>query len=184
MTIGPAPAPGGVRATISGTGTVATIAACIGAQKEVRLDRAGETADITCDLVTGTITVRAVSARPMIEVWKRQANNTWTAAQLPTGAVYSVGSPATADARNAAPIPVNVVQFDDAGVAAVVGSFTLVPGASVDVTVTPGTGREMDRVRFHVLRGRVPITMNGVRRTMRNGDAATVPIDVSPLRQR
>ena len=43
-----APTPGGVRATISGSGGIARISACTGAAKEVRLDVIGETADITC----------------------------------------------------------------------------------------------------------------------------------------
>ena len=170
---------GGVRAAVSGggAGTVARIAACTGAAKEVRLDQAGETADLVCDPTTGTITVKALSALPRIEVWKQQANNTWTSAQLPTGATYSTGSPATASADNTAPIDVQVVQFDDAGVATVVGTFQLPPGASVDVAVTAGPLGIDDQVRFNVLRGVVKATFSGRTRLLRSGELATMSID-------
>ena len=91
---------GSIRAQISGAGSVARIGACAGAVKEVRLDTIGETADITCNPSTGSITVRALSARPWIDVWKQLSNNTWLVARVPTGATYQTGSPATASQDN------------------------------------------------------------------------------------
>ena len=171
---------GGVRAMIAGSGTgVARVSACVGATKEVRLDVVGEAADIQCDPVTGTITVHAASAVPRVEVWKQVSPTTWTSAQLPTGATYSTGSPATASPDNTEPIDVNVVRVEAGGPAHVVGSFQLAPGASVDLAVTPASGRD-EQVRFEVLRGRVPVTLGGRTRDMEPGEPTTLPIDRTP----
>ena len=62
--------------------------------------------------MTGTITVKAVSASTVIDVLKQQANNTWTKAQLTMGQTYSTGSPATVDPDNTDAVHVDVVQFD------------------------------------------------------------------------
>jgi hypothetical protein len=171
---------GTVRAQISGAGSIAKIRACTGATKEVRLDAIGETADLTCTTSTGTITVRAMSARPWIEVWKQQSNSTWLVAQLPTGATYSTGSPATAGENNTQPIDVRVVHLDEAGATTSVGGFRLAPGESVDVSVTPGGAGGDEQVHFNVLRGRVTVTVSGRTRTLSNGDRATLPIDLAP----
>ena len=152
---------GSVRAQISGAGAIAKIGACAGAFKEVRLDAAGETADITCNPSTGTITVRALSARPWIDVWKRLSNNVWLVAQLPTGATYQTGSPATASPSNRKPIDVRVVRVGDDGATTAVGGFRLGPGESVDVSVTPGVDGHDEQIRFKVLRGRVRFRLRG-----------------------
>jgi hypothetical protein len=168
---------GTVRAQISGAGSAARIGACLGATKEVRLDVVGETADLTCNPATGTITVRAVSARPWIEVWKQQSARTWLVAQLPAGAVYSTGSPATASRDNVQPIDVRVVHLDRDGGSTIVGGFRLAPGHSVDVSVTPSGANGDEQVHFNVLRGQVAVTMRGRTRTLSNGHRATLPID-------
>jgi len=182
-----APTPNGVRVQISGTSAVpARVLACTGAAKEVRLDVVGETADLTCDPVTGTITVKAVSAAPKVEVWKQTSPTTWTSAQLPTGAVYSTGSPATAAATNTAPITVNIVQADSTGApTVVVGEFDLAPGASVDVHSVPAPGGR-EGVEFRVLRGVIPVRIGGRTHSLRAGSVTTVTIDptiaVRPVR--
>ena len=173
-----APTVNGVRVQVTGAGTApARVLACIGAAKEVRLDVVGETADITCDPATGTITAKAVSAVAKIEVWKQTSPTTWTVAQLPTGAIYSTGSPATADRGNASPITVDVVQIDAAGAPLVVGSFDLAPGASVDVTTAPGASRGSEQLHFHVLRGVVPFRLGARTRTLKPGDLTVLPIE-------
>ena len=167
---------GSIRAQISGAGSVARIGACAGAVKEVRLDTIGETADITCNPSTGSITVRALAARPWIDVWKQQSNNTWLVARVPTGATYQTGSPATASQDNKEPIDVRLVRVDG-GTTTTVGGFRLAPGDSVDVSVAPGGGDE--QVRFNVLRGRVAVTVSGRTRTLSKGDRATLAIDLT-----
>lgn len=52
--------------------------------------------------------------------------------------------------------------------------------APIDVSVTPGASGREDQVRFRVLRGRVPVTMNGVSRALRPGEAATLRVDLMP----
>ena len=181
-----APTLNGVRVQVSGTSPLpARVLACVGANKEVRLDATGETADVTCDPTTGTITVKAVSALPKIEVWKQTSPTTWTSAQLPTGAIYSTGSPATAAESNTAPITVNVVQTDAAGRPTVVGTFDLPPGASVDVRSAPAVAGG-EAVEFRVLRGVIPVRLGGRSYMLKAGSITTVSIDrtlpASPVR--
>jgi uncharacterized repeat protein (TIGR03803 family) len=170
-----APTPNGVRvqAIAAGTGP-ARVLACVGAAKEVRLDVVGETADITCDPVAGTITVRAVSAVAKIEVWKQASPTTFTVAQLPTGATYSTGSPATAAESNTMPIRVQVLRLDRLGALVVVGSFELPPGASVDVTTLQGRGSDAEEVHLRALRGVIPVTLEGRTKTLRPGKLTTI----------
>jgi probable HAF family extracellular repeat protein/uncharacterized repeat protein (TIGR03803 family)/YVTN family beta-propeller protein len=172
-----APTTNGVRvqATSAGVGP-ARVLACLGAAKEVRFDVVGETADIVCDPSAGTVTVKAVSAVGKIEVWKQTSPTTWTVAQLPTGAIYSTGSPATADPTNASAITVDVVQIDAAGAAFTVGSFELAPGASVDVTTRLPASGGNEQLHFHVLRGAVPFRLGGRTRTLKPGNVTVLPI--------
>jgi YVTN family beta-propeller protein/uncharacterized repeat protein (TIGR03803 family) len=165
-----------VQMTSAGTGP-ARVIACAGAVKEVRLDVVGETADMTCDPLAGTITVKAVSAVAKIEVWKQTSPTTWMVAQLPTGAIYSTGSPATADPQNASPITVDVVQIDAAGAPLVVGWFELAPGSSVDVTTRRRASGGGEQLQFHVLRGAVPFTLGGRTRTLKPGALTVLPIE-------
>ena len=115
------------------------MSACIGGVKQVRLDVIGERAAIACDPVTGTIAVKAMSAAPTIEVWKQLSSTLWLSVSLPTGAGMSTGSPTTANPDNREPIDGQVLSFDERGVASVIGTFQLAPGASLDVSVMPDT---------------------------------------------
>ena len=176
------PLAGGVRATLSAKPTAGAswVFACVGALKKVGLDALGETADILCEPSTGTITVKATSASPRIQVWKQQSDDTWTVAELPTGATYSTGSPATASANNREPIDVSVVQLTEAGAIKKVGSFRLAPGDSVDVTVGPTAPGETDRVGIKVLRGRVAISLRGFEGSLEPGESTRGPRDRIP----
>jgi hypothetical protein len=170
-----APTSGGVRSTIAGAGsTSARVSACVGVAKEVRLDVVGETADVTCNPASGSITVKAVSAVPFVELREQLATGAWQQFNLPTGQSMTVGSPATASADNRQPIAVKLLQLDDAGRETVVGGYQLPPGASVDVSVSPGAQGREGHVRFTVLAGTAPVTVDGVARTIRRGESATM----------
>ena len=171
------PTAGAVRATISGAGTIARVSACVGVAKEVRLDVVGETADVLCNPTTGTITVKAVSAVPQVELREQLATGAWQQFNLRTGQSMSVGSPATASGTNAAAIAVQLLQIDAAGREVVVGGYQLAPGASVDVSMFAGAPGQDLQVRFNVLQGRVPVTVGGVTRTLERGKPATMGID-------
>jgi hypothetical protein len=175
-----APTAGGVRTTISGSGTIAVVSACVGAAKEVRLDAIGETADVTCNPSTGTITVKAVSAVPQIELREQVANGTWQQFILRTAQTMSVGSPATASAGNVGAIDAQILQIDDAGQETVIGTYQLTPGASVDVSVMAGGVGHDDQVYVDVVRGSVVVKRSGVTRTLGPGESATLPIDRTP----
>jgi mannose-6-phosphate isomerase-like protein (cupin superfamily) len=158
----------------AGTGPAPALAqACSGAAKEVRLDVLGETADLTCS-PAGSVTVKAVSAAPRIEVVKRSSATTWTSTQLPTGYTLTTGSPATAGTDNRGPLTVQVFQRDGTGTPIVIGAFELAPGASVDVTTSPSHRARGEDVHFRVLRGRVPITVDGRKRTLAANERTSV----------
>ena len=127
--------------------------------------------------MTGTIAVKAMSAAPTIEVWKQLSATLWLSVALPTSAGISTGSPTTANPDNPEPIDGQVVSFDAGGVASVIGTFTLAPGASVDVSLMPEASGEHNRVRFHVLRGHVPVTVSGRRGILLPGASTLLPID-------
>jgi hypothetical protein len=172
----------GVRTTVSGAGTIAKIAACVGAAKEVRLDVLGETVDIACKATTGTITVKAVSAVPstpsaagIIELREQLATGAWQQFNLKTGQAMTVGSPARASRGNTEVIEAQLITVDAGGTEHVVGTYQLTPDASVDVSVT-GDGLSRERFQVSVLRGQVAITLGGARRLMGVGQRATLPI--------
>ena len=179
-----APTAGGVRATVYGAGAIARISACIGAAKEVRLDALGETADVTCNPTTGTITVRAVSSVPQIELREHLANGVWQQFNLHTGQSMSVGSPATVSAENAQPIIADLLMIDAKGRETIVGRYQLAPGASVDVTAPPVAAGQDPTLRFEVLKGRVSVTLNGRTQTIRPGAPIVMPVDRMPPRRR
>jgi hypothetical protein len=77
---------------------------------------------------------------------------------------------------------VQLLQIDDAGQETVVGVYQLPPGSSVDVALTQGVAGRDGEVRFTVLSGAVPVTVNGATRTLRPGPPATIPIDRTPPR--
>jgi alpha-tubulin suppressor-like RCC1 family protein len=175
-------APGGtVQTTISGSAIgPAVISACVGVAKEVRLDVAGETANISCNPATGTITVRAVSAVTRIELREQLAGGTWQQFSLPTGQMMSVGSPATADPANTETIEAQILQIDDAGNETVVGAYQLTPGASVDVSAATDAAGTVG-IQFDVVSGTVTTTVGGDTRTVAQGETVTLPV-TGPLK--
>lgn len=150
-TVSIAPTPSGsaysLRATLSGAGTApaAITAYCGGVRKELRLDAAGEKVDWRCD--ERSLAASFVSGTP--EFWKVSCGVEYqgpglcgwirmTSAGSGSGTAVTAGSPVTADASNTAPIEVTI--FNEALEA--VGSFTLDPQESVDVTVVLGADNE------------------------------------------
>lgn len=144
MTPAAAPAPGqptyAMHASLSGSGTGAAVitATCGGSSKELRLDTANESVDWRCDGFS--LSVRFISGTP--EFWKRTCSGglcAWVKI-TPTGtpSVAKAGSPVTADPSNTDPISVTI--YDDNLVP--IGSFTLDPQESVDVSVVPGPNNE------------------------------------------
>ena len=160
----------------------AIVGACVGGVKQIRLNAPGERGVFACDPTTGTIAFRALSASPTIEVWKQISATTWLGIPVMTGGGVSTGSPTTAFPDNPGPIDVKVVRFDDSGVAHVVGTFRLAPGASADVVMRADAAGQDDQFEFHALHGTVSIAMGGVLKALEPGTAATLPVDRTPPR--
>ncbi len=146
-----------VRATLSGAGTApATIAACGGTQKQIRLDVAGESASWSCN-VAGTLSTRALAAAPVIEVAKLVCyDGCWfqTVASLRTNRSYSTGSPSFADADSDGPVDVAILD----GAGSVVGGYTLDPGEGLDIEVVIDANGQ-PHVLLQVLNGEVEVTV-------------------------
>jgi hypothetical protein len=170
--------PNGVRATISGAGGLMRLSACTGAAKEVRFDVTGETADVACDPVTGTITVRVISGRPTIDVMKQVSPTTWTRTPVPTGQTYSTGSPLTADPANTQPITTTLVEFGADGTERVIGTITLNPGESADLQVVQGGPGIDPQLHVTALRGTVRVTLSGRNFTVAPGRPLTIPMTI------
>jgi hypothetical protein len=176
------PASGWVQVGISGSPNpaAAIVGACVGGVKQIRLNVAGERGVFACDPVTGTIAFKALSALPMIEVWKQLTSNVWLAIPVMTGGGISTGSPTTAFPDNPGPIDVKVIRYDDSGSPRTVGTFRLEPGATADVQVTADAAGRDDQFVFRALYGRVPIAMGNVLKTLEPGGSTTMPVDRTP----
>ncbi len=196
--------PEAVRLSVVGAGSVpARIAACGGTYKEVRLDRAGEAADIRCSS-DRSITATAVSAHPVIEVWKQFTTTLpqrcypiydyrgrlvgencvytpvvyWEKAVVPTGNTITTGSPFTASPDNTQPV---LVEFADEH-EAVFGSFQLDPGESVDVNFIVNEFVDQDTVQVTVLSGTVTFTIRGLTTTLSAGQSQSAPaVNLPPV---
>ena len=122
---------GGVRVTLSGSGSgTAKIVSCNNGV-ETQLDTAGETADITC----GSTTVHAAQALTTIRMRKPASgvSGKVTRVTLTTGQSATMGSPVVAHADNTEPI---LVEVTDESETAILASGSLVAGQSVDVQTT------------------------------------------------
>ncbi|MFZ5876513.1 MAG: kelch repeat-containing protein [Nitrospirota bacterium] len=196
--------PKAVRLSITGAGTrPARVAACGGTYKEIRLDGAGETGDIRCNR-DGTITVTAVSASPLIEIWKQNTTTLtqrcypifdnrgqpvgrncvyapvvyWEAAFVPAGNTITTGSPFTASPDNTQPVLVEFADEDEA----VFGSFQLDPGESVDVNFIANEFVDQDTVQVTVLSGTVTFTIRGLTTTLSTGQSQSAPaVNLPPV---
>src|SRR5262249_53557682 len=148
--------------------------------KQIRLNVSGERGVFACDPVTGTIAFKALSALPSIEVWKQLTPNIWLAIPVMTGGGISTGSPTTAFPDNPPPIHAKVIRYDDSGSPRTVGTFRLEPGATADVQVQADASGTDDQVVFRALRGRVPVSMGNVLRTLEPGGSTAVPVERTP----
>ena len=178
------PATGWVQVGVTGAAgpAEAIVNACVGGVKQIRLNAPGERGVFACDPATGTIAFKALSASPTIDVWKQISPTAWLGIPVMTGGGVSTGSPTTAFPDNPGPIDVKVVRFDDSGMAHVVGTFRLLPGASADVIVKADSAGRDDQFVFQALHGTVSVTMNGTLKVLEPGIAATLPIDRTPPR--
>ena len=154
--------PGGVRASVSGAGALATIESCpTGGPEGVLLDVAGETAIIDCR--GGSTHVRATTATPTVEL-RDPPSGAGTMVLLTTDQGATIGSPVSADASNTLALP--AVFVDAAGTT--VGSFELDPGESVDANVD-STGTITATVVF----GNITFTVGTESVTLSTGETHT-----------
>ncbi|TAK09640.1 MAG: HYR domain-containing protein [Candidatus Manganitrophaceae bacterium] len=160
--------PGGVQATISGTGTIAKILGCeLSGFEQVSLDVAGEKANITCG-ASGSLTVTAVVASPSIQL-RKPPTGPAIQTNLTTGQTATLGSPLTADPGNTVPI---LAEFlDAAGLSQ--GSFQLDPGESVDVDLSQAASGIFG---LNVLAGSIDLTVGGQTTTLNQGQSAQVNV--------
>jgi len=160
--------PGGVQATISGTGTIAKILGCeLSGFEQVSLDVAGEKANITCG-ASGSLTVTAVVASPSIQL-RKPPTGPAIQTNLTTGQTATLGSPLTADPGNTVPI---LAEFlDAAGLSQ--ASFQLDPGESVDVDLSQAASGIFG---LSVLAGSIGLTVGGQTTTLNQGQSAQVSV--------
>jgi len=169
-----------LQATLSGAGTApARIAGCTGTPKFIQLDAAGERATFTCS-GTGTLSTRAVTATPFVEVRKLVCYDGCfyqTVASLRTNRSYSTGSPSFADPDSEGPVDVAII---DGSTGVLVGGYTLDPGEGLNLEMTPGPNGQ-PKVGITVLSGTVPVTVYGQTRTLTAGSGETVFVqDAAP----
>ena len=159
----------GVRAALAGAGSGnAIIAFSAGKCKEVRLNQAGEIADMTA-LVGNSLYVKAVQALSTIEVRKNPSPfSSWVTTSLKTNQAITTGSPFTADADNTEPLPLQLTDDNDVSF----GSFELDPGESVDVDFPTEDG-----VQLSVLAGTVSFTVLGNTFTLAQGETTVINLN-------
>jgi probable HAF family extracellular repeat protein len=193
--------------SITGAGEgVARIAMCGGSYKELRLDRWGETAAMSCD--NNTVTVKAYDAMPTIEVdkqisetgyehycyWQDSGSGLeyicqavpyyytyWYRISLAAGQVVSTGSPITADPANSEPVKVELLRIrEDDRSEVVVGTFALDPGEIADTSVTAGGNGADDLINVQVLSGSVDVTIGAETQSVTEGESTTLIHDTIP----
>jgi N-acetylneuraminic acid mutarotase len=98
--------------------------------------------------------------------------------KLKDGETASTGSPVTASPDNTGPIEVTLLQIDDERNEIPVADFTLDPGESADVSITPGIDRA-DHMLFSVLNGTVTFVTGVGEQTVDAGGQATVTVDMT-----
>jgi len=170
--------PGGVQASVSGSGGVARISTgAAGGPEEVRLNQAGEIANITNSGTSTTVT--AVNALPTIELTKKVTfffffkTKTFTqVVSLTTGQTATLGSPMTASANNTQPVSAQLLDENDVSF----GSFQLDPGESVDVDFP-----EEDLAKVTVLSGTVSVTIRGMTVTLSAGQTQSFNVNTPPV---
>ena len=81
-----------------------------------------------------------------IELRKQLTTGAWQQFNLTTGQSMGTGSPARASASNADAIEALLLQIDGTGHETIIGSYRLLPGASVDVSAV--AGKQVVRATF------------------------------------
>jgi hypothetical protein len=123
--------PGGIFASLAGAGFAAAVlqTCAVNGAEEVWLDTADEAVSVQCADGSGSTTVRAVAARPFVELRKTVGDVT-TSVLLAPGQIATLGSPVIADPSNLGPLQVRIL--DQAGIE--IGTFALDPGESAGAT--------------------------------------------------
>lgn len=159
--------PSGIQLDLSGVGGApATFDVCAlnGAQR-ILLDIAAESAIFICDATTGSTTVRAVNALPIVEL-RDPATGPGIIIQLGTGQGATTGSPVTALSTNTDAIVVIIVD----GTGTAIGSFELDAGESAQVVVNPDGSADAE-----VIEGVVEITVRGESVILEPGETYEFP---------
>ena len=173
--------PGGVQLQIVGVGAAGAAArfdVCpLGDPERATLDVLGEIASVSCNPVTGSTTISALAATPIIQL-RDPVVGPGLVASLTTGQSVTMGSPVTASSTNTQSIG---VQFVDAN-GTPFGSFDLDPGEAVDALVNSDGS-----VDATVLQGTVTMTVRDETVTLQLGDEHAFPpieiqivIDIKP----
>jgi len=160
-----------VRISTAGFGGIASIQVCYtGNPEEVRVDAPSEVAFVSCLSGSGTAFVRAIAARPVIELRKTVLPSSYTQViALPTGTAAYLGSPAVADPNNTEPIVVHILDPNGDEV----GTYTLDPGESAEATIpAPGV------LAIQVFSGNVIMTVQGQTTTADEGQTQTFAVPI------
>ncbi len=159
--------PSGIQIDLSGSGGApATFDVCaLNGTQRILLDASGESVVYSCNATTGSTSVRALNALPIVEL-RDPATGPGVIIQLGTGQGATTGSPVTALDTNTAPIVVIIV--DATGTE--IGSFELDAGESAQVVVNPDGSA--DAV---VIEGVVEITVRGESVVLESGETFDFP---------
>jgi HYR domain-containing protein len=104
----------------------------------------------------------------------------WYWISLAAGQSASTGSPVIASDENIDPIQVILLQVQDDGTQAPVGSFFLDPGESADVDITGGSDGRDDVIGVSALIGDVESNIGGETRIVAHGTRQQLMIDLIP----
>lgn len=164
--------PSGIQIDLSGVGgAAATFDVCaLNGTQRILLDVAGESAVYACDATTGSTSVRALNALPIVEL-RDPATGPGIIIQLGTGQGATTGSPVTALSSNTDAITVIIVD----GTGSPIGSFELDAGESALVVVNPDGSADAE-----VIEGVVEITVRGESVVLEPGETYDFPPPVGP----
>ena len=164
--------PSGIQLDLTGgAGAPATFDVCaLNGSQRISLDAVGESAVYSCDATTGSTTMRALNALPIVEL-RDPAIGPGVIIQLGTGQGATTGSPVTALTTNTSAIVVIIVD----ALGTPIGSFELDAGESAQVVVNPDGSADAE-----VLEGVVEITVRGESVVLETGETYDFPPPVGP----